>query len=117
MATTSKNNKQITMEMIRKVIGLMVDDFPPVQASTLEVRAWEPMGQIQKALEVSFKELADVLVKDVQVCNNCGNEIHFEKYAVYPNARIDLPENFGKPYILEQVWQFKPSDDEEQDNG
>lgn len=116
MATASKSDKQVTMELIQKVLGLMVDDLPPVQASTLQVRAWEPMGQIAKALEVSFKELADVLIKDTQICNNCGNEIHFEKYAVYPNARIDLPENFGKPYILEQVWQFKADEEGSQDD-
>lgn len=106
------DRNDIVITFVQRAVTLLIDELPDTQKKTLRVHLDKPIGQIAEAITADYKLLADHLVSDMQICNKCGNEVHFDRYAVYPQARIDLPKNFGEPRISEQVWQFDPQEED-----
>jgi len=103
----------IVMTLLQKRMVKLLDDpaVGDVTRKSLELHLEQPLGQMAAMIVADFKVLADHLVSEVQTCDKCGNEIHFEKYATYPGAKVDLPDSFGGPAISEKVWQFDPEEE------
>src|SRR3990167_1515179 len=112
MTTKTSKDKEIVMEFVERRFMALIDksDLNDVAKKSMQVRLEERLDTVAKALVADFKVLADHLVSEKQVCNKCGNEIYFDRYATYPQAKINLPKNFGKPQMLETIDQIDPKD-------